>query len=44
LAGLVIVTGFPETGLWVLGLVLGIDLLTHGVAWFAFAGLAPRPA
>jgi len=44
LAGLVIVTGFPETGLWVLGLVLGIDLITHGVAWFAFAWLAPRPA
>jgi len=44
LAGLVIVTGFPETGLWVLGFLLGIDLITHGVAWFAFAWLEPRPA
>jgi uncharacterized membrane protein HdeD (DUF308 family) len=39
LAGLVILTGFPMTGLWVLGFLLGVDLITHGVAWFAYAWL-----
>lgn len=39
LAGLVILSGFPMTGLWVLGLVLGIDLISHGVAWLAYAVL-----
>jgi uncharacterized membrane protein HdeD (DUF308 family) len=42
LAGLVVLTGFPMTGLWVLGLVLGIDLIMHGVAWFAYAWLPVR--
>jgi uncharacterized membrane protein HdeD (DUF308 family) len=37
LAGLVILTGFPMTGLWVLGLMLGIDLISHGVAWLTYA-------
>ncbi|WP_375775232.1 HdeD family acid-resistance protein [Bradyrhizobium sp. ma5] len=37
LAGLVILTGFPATGLWVLGLLLGIDLLSHGVGWLTYA-------
>jgi len=41
LAGLVILTGFPMTGLWVLGFVLGIDLLSHGIAWLTYAW---RPA
>jgi uncharacterized membrane protein HdeD (DUF308 family) len=41
LAGLVILTGFPMTGLWVLGLVLGVDLLSHGIAWLTYAW---RPA
>lgn len=39
LAGLVIVTGFPMSGLWVLGLLLGIDLIMHGVAWLTYAWL-----
>jgi uncharacterized membrane protein HdeD (DUF308 family) len=38
-AGLVILTGFPTTGLWVLGLVLGIDLISHGAAWLTFGWL-----
>jgi uncharacterized membrane protein HdeD (DUF308 family) len=38
-AGLVVLTGFPRTGLWVLGLVLGIDLISHGAAWLAYAWL-----
>ena len=41
LAGLVILTGFPVTGLWVLGFVLGVDLISHGVAWLVYAW---RPA
>jgi uncharacterized membrane protein HdeD (DUF308 family) len=41
LAGLVILTGFPMTGLWVLGVLLGVDLLSHGVAWLTYAW---RPA
>ena len=38
-AGLIILTGFPKTTLWVLGLVLGIDLISHGAAWLAYAWL-----
>jgi uncharacterized membrane protein HdeD (DUF308 family) len=41
IAGLIVLTGFPTTGLWVLGLVLGIDLISHGAAWLAYAW---RPA
>lgn len=39
LAGLIILTGFPMTGLWVLGLLLGIDLISHGAAWLTYAWL-----
>jgi uncharacterized membrane protein HdeD (DUF308 family) len=39
LAGLVVLTGFPKTTLWVLGLVLGMDLLFHGLAWLTYAWL-----
>ena len=39
LAGLVILTGFPMTGLWVLGFLLGIDLISHGIAWLTYAWL-----
>jgi uncharacterized membrane protein HdeD (DUF308 family) len=42
LAGLVILTGFPMTGLWVLGFVLGIDLLSHGIAWLTYAWRPPE--
>jgi uncharacterized membrane protein HdeD (DUF308 family) len=40
-AGLVILTGWPLTGLWMLGFLLGVDLIFHGVAWLAYAW---RPA
>jgi uncharacterized membrane protein HdeD (DUF308 family) len=43
LAGLVILTGFPMTGLWVLGFLLGVDLIAHGIAWLTYAWL-PRTA
>jgi|SRR4051794_6227363 len=39
LAGLVILMGWPTTGLWVLGLLLGIDLISHGVAWLTYGWL-----
>jgi uncharacterized membrane protein HdeD (DUF308 family) len=42
-AGLVILTGFPMTGLWVLGFVLGVDLISHGIAWLTYAW-TPRTA
>jgi uncharacterized membrane protein HdeD (DUF308 family) len=42
-AGLVLLTGFPTTGLWVIGFLLGIDLVLHGVAWILYA-LVPATA
>lgn len=39
LAGLVILTGFPTTGLWVLGFLLGVDLICHGLGWLTYAWL-----
>lgn len=43
-AGLIILTGFPATGMWVLGLLLGIDLLSHGIGWLTYAVWRPRAA
>lgn len=37
LAGLVILSGWPVSGLWVFGIVLGVDLLTYGAWWIAYA-------
>jgi uncharacterized membrane protein HdeD (DUF308 family) len=36
LAGLVILLKWPLSGLWVLGLVVGVDLLLHGTWWVMF--------
>jgi len=41
LAGLVVLSGWPATGLWVIGFLLGVDLILHGAGWLA---LALRPA
>ena len=41
LAGFVVLTGFPRTGLWVLALVLGIDLVGHGLAWLNYSWSLP---
>jgi uncharacterized membrane protein HdeD (DUF308 family) len=37
LAGLVVLSGWPVSGLWVFGIVLGVDLLTYGAWWIAYA-------
>lgn len=37
LAGALILAEWPASGLWVLGLLLGIDLIVHGVAWIGYA-------
>jgi uncharacterized membrane protein HdeD (DUF308 family) len=37
LAGIVILSRWPESGLWVLGLCLGIDLIFHGLAWIVYS-------
>ena len=36
-AGLLILFGFPTISLWALGVLLGIDLLSHGIAWLLYA-------
>jgi uncharacterized membrane protein HdeD (DUF308 family) len=36
-AGLVVLAEFPKTGLWVFGLLLGVDLIVHGAAWLGYA-------
>jgi uncharacterized membrane protein HdeD (DUF308 family) len=43
-AGLIILTGFPASGLWVLGLLLSIDLLSHGAGWLTYAWWRPAIA
>lgn len=35
--GLLILFGFPTISLWALGFLLGIDLLSHGMAWLLYA-------
>lgn len=37
LAGLAIIAGWPASSIWVLGLLLGIDLVFHGLAWLTHA-------
>jgi uncharacterized membrane protein HdeD (DUF308 family) len=35
--GIVIVAQWPVSGLWVIGLFVGLELLVYGVTWIAFA-------
>jgi len=39
LAGLIILIGWPTTGLWVIGTLLGIDLIAHGAGWLVLTWL-----
>ncbi len=41
LAGGVILSEWPSSGLWVLGLCLGVDLIFHGIAWIGYAMSLP---
>jgi uncharacterized membrane protein HdeD (DUF308 family) len=43
LLGLIIVTHWPSDSVYVLGALLGVDLLFHGVGWVSF-GMGLRPA
>jgi uncharacterized membrane protein HdeD (DUF308 family) len=36
IAGGIIFSGWPESSVWVLGLIPGIDLISNGVAWLSF--------
>jgi uncharacterized membrane protein HdeD (DUF308 family) len=36
-AGLLIMFGLPNISLWALGFLLGVDLLSHGLAWLLYA-------
>jgi uncharacterized membrane protein HdeD (DUF308 family) len=37
LAGGLILAEWPASGLWVLGFLLGIDLIVHGIAWMGYS-------
>jgi uncharacterized membrane protein HdeD (DUF308 family) len=37
IAGFIILSGWPITGLWVIGFLLGIDLIVHGAGWLSLA-------
>jgi uncharacterized membrane protein HdeD (DUF308 family) len=37
LAGAIILARWPASGLWVLGLLLGIDLIVYGIAWISYS-------
>jgi uncharacterized membrane protein HdeD (DUF308 family) len=43
LLGLIIVAQWPTNAAYVLGILLGVDLIFHGVGWTTFGyGLRPR--
>lgn len=37
LAGSLILFGFPTISVWALGFLLGVDLISHGMAWLLYA-------
>lgn len=37
LAGMMILFGFPSISFWILGFLLAIDLISHGLAWLLYA-------
>ena len=36
-AGILILFGFPSISVWALGFLLGVDLISHGLAWLLYA-------
>lgn len=43
-AGVIILMGWPESSIWVIGLLLGIDLIFSGVGWLTYAAAGPSRA
>jgi len=41
IAGIIILSGWPESSMWVIGLLLGIDLIFSGVGWLTYAAASP---
>jgi uncharacterized membrane protein HdeD (DUF308 family) len=37
LAGVLILLRFPDISVWALGFLLGVDLISHGLAWLLYA-------
>jgi uncharacterized membrane protein HdeD (DUF308 family) len=37
LAGILILFGFPSISVWALGFLLGVYLISHGLAWLLYA-------
>jgi uncharacterized membrane protein HdeD (DUF308 family) len=37
IAGIIILSGWPESSVWVIGLLLGIDLIFSGFGWLTYA-------
>lgn len=37
IAGVLILFGFPDMSVWALGFLLGVDLMSHGLAWLLYA-------
>jgi uncharacterized membrane protein HdeD (DUF308 family) len=44
LAGFLIVFGSPVISVWALGFLLGVDLISHGLAWLLYALQSVRTA
>ena len=45
IAGVIVLSGWPATGLWVIGFLLGVDLVLHGVGWLVLSvHSAAKPA
>lgn len=44
LAGVLILFGFPAISVWTLGFLLGVDLISHGLAWLLYAHQSVRRA
>jgi len=42
LAGFIILSGWPESSIWVVGVLLGVDLIAHGVAWLTYGWVPAR--
>jgi uncharacterized membrane protein HdeD (DUF308 family) len=44
LAGVLILLGFPAISAWAIGFLLGVDLISHGLAWLLYALQSVRRA